>query len=316
MKKFMKFCFILAMVLIIVGGALTMLGKKEGGRENMKDLLTEYGGSWVNFGLGKIDLETDFGFTGYDLDESSMFDSYHTIWEGNFDKQMIWQGNITELTLEVGGSMVELKESGDGNIYIEGLNVGKLQAYVEAYLPEGGMLYVKSVRPANLVDEIKNSHITLYLPEDCSLDQLNVSLGAGQLQLEDMTVESMEVSIGAGQLLMENMVISSLEVSLGAGELCADAVEVQTLTASIGAGNMEFDGAINESAEISCSMGNVTMELEGDKKDFNYQLSCVAGNMDIDGETFAGAVMERTIDNGADKSMDIDCSMGNVEVDF
>lgn len=314
MKKFMKFCFILAMVLIIVGGALYMLGRKEGGRETMDELLSDIGGGWVNFDLGNIDRLTDFG--EYNLDESSMFDKNHTIWQGDVEKQMICQGDITELTLEVGGSMVELKESGDGNIYIEGRSIGKMQVYVEEHLPEGSMLYVKSVRPANLVDEIKDSRITLYLPKDYSLHLVDVSLGAGQLQLEDLTVENMEVSIGAGQLLMEDMVIGCLDVSLGAGELCADAVEVQTLTASIDAGNMEFDGAINESAEISCSMGNVSMELEGDKKDFNYQLSCVAGSMDIDGEIFAGAVMERTIDNGADKSMDIDCSMGNVEVDF
>lgn len=302
----MKFCFILAMVLIIVGGALYMLGLKDGGRRDMGELLSEFGGEWMD-----LDLETDFGFAGYDLDESSMFDSAHTIWKGNVEKQLISQGDITELTLEVGGSMVELKDSDDGNIYIEGKNVGKMQAYVE-----GSELYVKSVRPANLMDEVKNSNITLYLPEDCSLHLVTVSLGAGQLQLEDLTVENMETSIGAGQLLMENMVIGSLEVSLGAGELRAEDVTVQTLTASIGAGNMDYSGAINGSAEISCSMGNVSMELEGDKKDFNYQLNCVAGNMEIDGESFSGAVMYRTIDNGVDKSIDIDCSMGNVEVDF
>lgn len=326
MRKFMKFCFILAMVLIIVGGALYMMGRKDGGRGDMDELLSEFGGGRVSF-----DWEDGFGFfghssgvtsivdsvdMGFDPDDASIFDSSHTIWEGTFDKQMIWQGNITELTLEVGGSMVDIEESGDGSIYIEGWNVGKLQAYVEAYLPEGGMLYVKSVRPANLWDEIKNSHITLYLPEDCSLDLVDVSLGAGQLQMEDLTVESMMASIGAGQLLMEDMVIGNLDVSLGAGELRVDGMEVQSLMASIGAGNMDFSGAVNASAQISCSMGNVSMKLEGDKEDFDYQLDCVAGNMMIDGEVFAGAVVERTIDNGADKFMDIDCSMGNVEIDF
>ena len=148
------------------------------------------------------------------------------------------------------------------------------------------------------------------------MNMISVSLGAGQLQLGDMKVDNMQASIGAGQLLMEDMDIGWLEVSLGAGELRADDVTVQTLSASIGAGNMEFSGAINESADISCSMGNVSMELEGEKQDFNYQLSCVAGNMDIDGDSFAGAAMDRTINNGADKYMDIDCSMGNVEVDF
>ena len=303
----MKFCFVLAMVLIIIGGALYLMGRKDGGRGNMEELLSEFGGDWVNF-----DLENDLGFTRYDVAESSIFDSIHTTWKGDVDKQMICQGGIDTLKLEIGGSMVEFQDSDDGNIYIEGKSVGKMQAYVE-----GGVLYIKSVRPANLMDEIKNSTITLYLPsENHVLQQLEVSLGAGQLQLENMTVDNMQASIGAGQLLMEDMDIGWLEVSLGAGELRADDVTVQTLSASIGAGNMEFSGAIDVGADISCSMGNVSMELEGEKQDFNYELSCVAGNMEIGGDSFSGAVMDRSIDNGAAKYMDIDCSMGNVEVDF
>ncbi len=307
MKKFMKFCFVLAMVLIIIGGALYLVGRKDGGRGNMEELLSEFGGEWVNF-----DLETDFGFTGYDLDESSIFDSVHTTWKGDVDKQIIYQGSIDKLYLESGGSMVEFKDSDDGNIYIEGKSVGKLQAYVE-----GGVLYIKSVRPANLMDEIKNSTITLYLPnENRALQQLEVSLGAGQLQLNHLAVQNMMVSIGAGQLLLTDMALGTVEVSLGAGELRAEDVTVENLTASVGAGNMELSGAIYTDAKISCSMGNVHMELEGEQKDFNYDLSCVAGNMEIGEDSFSGAVMDRSIDNSAAKSMDIDCSMGNVEVIF
>lgn len=309
MKKFMKFCFVLALVLIIIGSVLYMLGRGRDGRRNMNEMLSDVGGDWVD-NL----LEEKWGFTGgigYNLDEASIFDSTHTIWKGDLEKQMIGQGGVEQLELEVGGSMVKLRDSDDDNIYIESKNVGKLQAYVE-----GAVLYVKSVRPSNLTEEIKNSSIVVYLPKDCSLNMVVVSLGAGGLELKELTVDNMQASIGAGQLLLEDMDIGWLEVSLGGGELRADDVAVQTLAASIGAGNMEFDGAINESADISCSMGNVTMKLEGDKKDFNYQLSCVAGNMNIDGEIFAGAVMDQTIDNRADKFMDIDCSMGNVEIDF
>lgn len=307
MKKFMKFCFVLAMVLIIIGGALYLVGRKDGGRGNMEELLSEFGGEWVNF-----DLENSFGFNGYDVEESSIFDSVHTTWKGDVEKQMICQGSIDELHMEIGGSMVEFQDSDDGNIYIEGKSVGKLQAYVE-----GGVLYVKSVRPANLMDEIKNSTLTLYLPnENRALQHMEVSLGAGQLQLEHLAVQNMTASIGAGQLLLTDMALGTLEVSLGAGELRAEDLTVEDLTASIGAGNMELTGGIYTGAKISCSMGNVRLELEGEEKDFNYELSCVAGNMEIDGSSFSGAVMDRSIDNGASKSMEIDCSMGNVEVVF
>lgn len=317
MKKFIKFCFVAAMILFIVGGAFYMLGRKDG-KEEMDELLEEIGGGLVNldglagdsWGFGSSSRDTDAGY--YAIDEASIFRDDYVVWNGDVDRQMICQGSVSELNLEIGGSMVEIKDSDDGNVYIEGDNVGRMQAYVE-----GSMLFVKSVRPANLTDEIKNSKITLYLPEDnTSLQLLDVSLGAGQLKLEHLAVQSMAASIGAGQLLMEDMALGTLELSLGAGELQAEDVTVEELTASIGAGNMEFSGGIYGIAEISCSMGNVSMDLEGEKEDFNYQLSCVAGNMEIDGERFAGAMMERYIDNGASKTLELDCSMGNVEVDF
>ena len=313
MKKFMKFCFVLALVLIIVGGMFYMLGRRAGGRQDMNDLLKEIGGDWVDF-----DWEDHIDFAGYEIDDASMFSESYAVWKGDVERQMVVntrimvvQGSVGELNLEIGGSMIEIKDSPDGNIYIEGESVGKMQAYVE-----GDVLYIKSVRPANLADEIKNSSIILYLPEECSLRRLDLSLGAGQLKLKNRVVEDMEVSVGAGQLLLTDVTLNTLEVSLGAGELRAQDVTVLSLDASIDMGNMDFTGAINESAEISCSMGNVNMDLEGNQEDFNFQLNCVAGNMEIDGERFSGAAMDRYIDNGAAKYMEINCSMGNVDIKF
>ncbi len=307
MKKFMKFCFVLALVLIIVGGVFYMLGRRSGGRSEMDELLADIGGDWVD-----IDSLMPDRWGSYDLDDASIFSDDYAVWKGDVEKQMLCQGGVDELNLAIGGSMVEIKKSDDENIYIEGESVGKMQAYVEE-----GVLYVKSVRPANLMDEVKNSTITLYLPrENSALERLDVSLGAGQLKLTNLAVQDTVASIGAGQLLLEEMALGTLEVSLGAGELRTGHVTVETLVASIGAGNMDFSGEIFSSAQITCSMGNVSMELEGEKEDFNYQINCVAGNMEIDGDNYAGAAVDKYIDNGAAKYMEINCSMGNVEVDF
>lgn len=309
MKKFMKFCFVLALVLIIVGGVLYMLGRKSGGRNEMDEMLSNIGGDWVDIDGLVADWGFDDGFV-YDIEDSSMFSDDYDVWSGDVDKQLVCQGSIDELYLEIGGSMVGIEASGDGNVYIEGKNLGKMQAYVE-----DGVLYVKSVRPAHLAQEMKNSTVTLYLP-NTSIHLLDVSLGAGQLDLEHLAVQNMAASVGAGQLLLEDIALGTLEVSLGAGELRTEDVTVESLNASISAGNMYFSGGVYGSAEISCSMGNVSMELEGEQADFNYQLNCVAGSMEIDGNSYSGASVDHAIDNGAAKYMEIDCSMGNVEVDF
>ncbi len=313
MKKFMKYCFVLALILIIAGGVLYLLGRGKSGRENMDALLTEFGGDWINLDSEYFESMVErAGFTEvYDIGDSSVFDDAHAVWSDYVDKQMIGNGAIDEIQLGIGGSMVEIKDSDDGNIYIEGENIGKMQAYVE-----GEVLIVNSVRPANLMDEIKSSKIVLYLPEDITPHFVQVSLGAGQLKMKDMTVQNLLADVGAGQLLLKDMDIETLEVSLGAGELRAEDMKVQNLSASASMGNLEYSGDIGAAADISCSMGNVSLDLKGDREDFNYELHCVGGNLDIDGDKYAGVDISKSIDNGTDKSIEINCSMGNVEVDF
>ncbi len=310
MKKFMKVCFILAMVLIIVGCVCYMAGRNNEGRERMDEVLSQISGGRLH-----LDLENSWGIFSsddiYDINDASVFRDDYEIWQGDAEKQRICQGGFYELDLEIGGSMVEIAKSDDAYVYIEAENAGKLQAYLE-----DGVLFVKAVRPSSLFDEIKNSSITLYLPEDCQLMQMEVSLGAGQLRMKELKVEEIDAEIGAGQLLLENMEPYAMELSLGAGEMIAENVSLGTLSAEIGAGNMEFSGAIRENAEIECSMGNVSMKLAGKETDFNYDLSCVAGNMEIGGDKYSGAAMEREIGNGASKYIEVDCSMGNVEITF
>lgn len=84
MKKFMKFCFVLALVLIIVGGVLYMLGRKSGGRNNMEELLSNIGGDWVDINYSLLD---GWGSSSYDLDDVSIFSDDYAVWKGDVEKQ-------------------------------------------------------------------------------------------------------------------------------------------------------------------------------------------------------------------------------------
>lgn len=314
MKKFMKFCLVLALVLIIAGCALYIAGRTTDGGTRMNEVLSEVTGDRIHLNL---DPNSDSGWGVflsddiYDIDDASVFNSEYPIWQGDTDSHQVCKGDVEELDLEIGGSMVEIKDSEDEYVYIESSNAGKTQVYVE-----DGVLYVRSLRPSNLMNEIKNSTITLYLPQNCQLSEMKISLGAGLLKLKGMNVESMAAQIGAGQLLLEDLSLEQIAVSLGAGEVKAENVTMGSFSAEIGAGNLELNGIINGDTQISCSMGNVSMKLQGQETDFDYELNCVAGNMEIGDDEFSGASVERNIDNGATKNMTIECTMGNVEVKF
>ena len=63
-------------------------------------------------------------------------------------------------------------------------------------------------------------------------------------------------------------------------------------------------------------MGNIEMTLEGSEEEFNYKLEGSMGNISVGQDSFSGFSSERNIDNHADKEMEIECSMGNITIDF
>ena len=57
--------------------------------------------------------------------------------------------------------------------------------------------------------------------------------------------------------------------------------------------------------------GKITQE------DYNYDLECGVGNLDVGSDSYSGLGREKSISNtGADRKVDLECGMGNVSVNF
>ena len=65
-------------------------------------------------------------------------------------------------------------------------------------------------------------------------------------------------------------------------------------------------------------MGDMELTLTGKAADYNYELKCGLGNLEVDGEQETALTSgSRTISNpGAGKSVKLECGMGDVNVDF
>ena len=63
-------------------------------------------------------------------------------------------------------------------------------------------------------------------------------------------------------------------------------------------------------------MGNVSLNLKNAYKDFDYEIECSAGNIDLNGKKYTGLSKEEKIDNDAEHEMKLECSVGNVDVSF
>lgn len=190
---------------------------------------------------------------------------------------------ITQLDIELGACELQILPSEDQFFYAHVNGAGLCQVYSEAQT-----LCVKA----------STGSISLYIPKDYSFDRATISVGAGQI---------------SGFSAIH---ITELEMELAAGEIHLSNVEAGNLDAEVGAGSLVFSGNILQSVNAECSMGNLTLQLTGEKTDYNYDVDVAAGEITIGEESFGGLAGERQINNNASKNINVECAMGNIEISF
>ena len=146
----------------------------------------------------------------------------------------------------------------------------------------------------------KTRKVCISYPEDVKLQELEIEMGAGTVYLNrDIETEKLSVEMGAGEFESKNPV-TAREADL-----------------EIGTGSMTFADLSARKTDGECGLGELDLTLTGMQEDYNYDLECGVGNLDVGSDSYSGLGREKTISNkGADRKLDLECGMGNISVDF
>lgn len=327
MKKFMKGCAITALVLFVLGFVLATVASSIRGRTTIEDVVESVTGGRVNIRLypfsdwwgvrvndndilGWMDDMEVLDEVDEIIDENIGFNSHYNILKGSVEKFSL--GNdISELDFEIGACSFTTEPSPDDNFYLEAEYAGKLQSYVE-----DGTLYIRSTATVKKWNELNGCRVVLYVPEGGYFDDADIEVGAGRLEFDGLQAREVKLSVGAGQISLDDLLTDSLEASVGLGQIALDNAFMGALDAEIGMGEFVADGILNGNADVECSMGNVSLTLEGSLRDFNYELSKALGNVTLGSSSSSGFASEKYLDNDADKTISVDCAVGNVTIQF
>lgn len=318
MKKFMKVCAIAALIFLALGAALAAVAGTVRGREAITRVVEKVTGGrvilnldgFVNWGIRMSDSLPELD---YDIDEAASFDSRYDILTGNVQRFRLGE-EVEVLKIEAGGCRFQTKSSGDASFYVETSGSGKFQAYLE-----NGILQIRETptsRRWNSWDEWEKCVVILYVPEGYHYGEVDISLGAGELEINGLDGDKVSLEVGAGRIAADGLKAGTLELKAGMGQIELRNVDVRELEAEIGMGELSLQGNIEESADASCAMGNVDMRLTGSQEDFNYRISGAMGNIDLGSESYSGLGMSKTVDNGAAKNMELECEAGNITITF
>lgn len=249
MKKSTIGILILSLLLILIGGGLFVGGIfAAGGIGAAKDVLEKHG---VFFEHGfHIDIDSDDWNINNFSKESMMFHAE----------------NVRSIDLEIEAAEVEIVQDSQ----TEEISV-RAEKKCNIYL-KNGVLNIET-------DKLKkNNKLIVEIPSDQDFDSVEISVGAGRIEVEQLKTIGLEMEVGAGEIIINDCAVKDCDISVG--------------------------------------MGNAEIYLDDDAEDYNYEIECGAGNVQIGNESFGGLATERSINNHADASIDIECGMGNVTIGF
>lgn len=318
MKRFMKICAITAAVILGLGVILVTIGGCGGGLKAARNM------AWDGaFSYGPEDFENWFGnwawkedWETYDPDLNDAFDNAYEVIKNKGSYTADFKAeDIKNLELGLGGCKVEIVQSADEDYHISVQKVSAFQAYVKE-----DTLYVTGVKTGNWTgfNVDTGMYVEIQIPAGTIFEDVDISLGAGDFNIDTLQAEEMEMEIGAGRLQAESLKAQMFLCEAGAGQvIIKDAQLGGDTELSVGAGEMRITGSFPGNLQAECGLGNMEITVTGSKEgDHNYDMECAAGNLRAGSYTVAGLAAEQYIDNGAASNYSLSCAMGNLTVTF
>ena len=201
---------------------------------------------------------------------------------------------VKEIDLDVSAVEVNIyqEENQENSVRVECRNIPSKLRY-QAVLNEGKL---KIETAKNVFHGTNDSVIDIYLPKSVRLEKASLKIGAGSLAVDEIQAGELKVEVGAG-----------------AGEILQ--IQAEEISAKVGAGSLSLEGNVGKEAELKCTAGSLSALWQGKKMDFNYKIDASSGNMML-GEEQMQFERKQEIDNHAAKEMELDCSVGEMVIEF
>ena len=279
MKKSTKILLLGGILLVLAGGITMIIAGGMLGKQKLKEATAN-----GTLSISEEDIERWINyFQGEDFPESDEMFVVQRNMIGN-------RSEVKNLDIRFGAGTFEIQESEDDSIYLEMEHAIPFEYGID----EEGTLYVKPTS-----DKVIGGAgtITLWLPKNMVLGEVDLELGAGEMKANSLEMKELEVAVAAGQITLNKIKCDDAKLQVGAGEITIDRCELKDLS-------------------LELAMGDARLKLAGKEEDYDYDINCGAGEVKVGSMVSAGLAFDRDIDLGNDKKIEVECAMGSVEIEF
>ena len=190
-----------------------------------------------------------------------------------------------------------------------------------------------------------NETITITIPENIMLEQIDMDLKAVDIDIDTLRCEEdIEIDVAAGDLTIDNIEAARVSLDLSAGDACikkyriteeascdcsvgnitfgtnkyAEQNECRNLEADCSLGNIDVYGKLTGENTLDCSMGDITLNLIGTYANYNINgTDTTLGDINFSTKNFlpgGDTTVREATDTSKFGSLDLSCTMGNIDV--
>ena len=162
------------------------------------------------------------------------------------------------LEIETGAAEVIIETGDDFRVTGSGVNWSERN--------DEGTLKVETKRP-------HTGTLTVTVPADFTLRELEVSVGAGSLSMSGISCEEGSFSVGAGEIVLDSVTVT------------------READFEIGMGSLTFSGTLSGKTKVECGIGSVDINA-ANPGDYGYAIELAGGSVVIGGEAYTGLGQE------------------------
>lgn len=157
--------------------------------------------------------------------------------------------------------------------------------------------------------------ILVTIPRDLIAEKVAIELGVGELLVEDVDTRLANFEIGAGSMKIKRLnVLDKFNCEVGAGELIVNNIETKDSVLEIGVGSMQIKGEILGDLYADCGVGEIKLDLNGREEDYNYNISCGLGDMELNDKSYSFSADETIRNDNAIGTFDLNCGVGSLDI--
>lgn len=293
MKKSTKFFVFGGLICLLTGLVIMLITGFAGGMNMVREIVT-------NYSFGRVRLVSHGITVGVDDEDFARFSGTKEIG--------VSENGITSVKIAVDGGEIEIREGKSDRIGISS------DSYGVDYAVSDGMLVIRDENEWVFDGE----KVVISLPRDMTFEVIELCVGGGEIDAEYLDADKISVKVGGGEVTIEKMQTGELDADVGAGEFTVERGRVEgNATINVGVGETFFGGFVGGDAALRCGMGDLSFYGEDmNEADYNYAMTCGAGEITLNGSSYSGIGLHKRIDNGGRHTIDIDCGMGNIDVDL